>query len=298
MAVRVVTDSVASIPEHEIQEERIEVVSLFVHDGETNRRELDMDVASFYERIRDMRILPTSSQPSVESFVQAFRRGLEHGSEVLGVLVSHKMSGTLESARIAADMVLAEKPGSRIELLDTGSNSMMEGFGVLAAARAANAGEPIERCMELARETLERTRFLFAPESLEYLRRGGRIGAASALIGGLLQIKPILTVENGETSEFAKVRSRRRALDAIVKQFSDDIAAYGLRQVIVHYIGESDPAERFARERIEPLIGRPVRVLPVSPVVGLHVGPVVAIIYETERVWRRAGMAAGAGGTA
>jgi DegV family protein with EDD domain len=298
MTVRVVTDSVASIPEHEVQEEGIEVVSLYVHDGETNRRELDMDVASFYERIRDMRILPTSSQPSVESFVEAFRRGLEHGAEVLGVLVSHKMSGTMESARIAADMVLAEKPGSRIELLDTGSNSMMEGFGVLAAARAANAGESIERCKELARETLDRTRFLFAPESLEYLRRGGRIGAASALIGGLLQIKPILTVENGETSEFAKVRSRRRALDTIVKQFSDDIATYGLRQVIVHYIGDSDPAERFARERIEPLVGGPVRVLPVSPVVGLHVGPVVAIIYETERAWRRVGTATGAGGTA
>jgi len=286
VSVSVVTDSVASIPVEDGRAAGIEVVSMYVSDGETNQRELDMDVESFYHRIKDMHVLPTSSQPCVEAFVHAFGRALEHGSEVLGVFVSHKMSGTIDAARLAADIVLAERPGVRIELLDAGSNSMQEGFGVLAAAQAAKAGETIERCMGLARETLDRTRFLFAPESLEYLRRGGRIGAASALIGSLLRIKPILTVENGETTTFARVRSSSRALDEIVRQFSEDIAAHGLRQVIVHYIGEKAPAEHFARERIEPLIGRSVRVLPVSPVVGLHVGPVVAIIYETERAWR------------
>lgn len=286
MAVCVVTDSTASIPAALAQAAGIEVVSLYINDGESNQRELDMDVAGFYRRLADMRTLPTSSQPSVDSFVTVFRHALREGSDVLGIFVSSKMSGTLEAARIASDMVLAERPGSRIELFDSGSNSMEQGFGVLAAAQAARAGDTIERCMELARETLDRTRYLFTPESLEYLRRGGRIGAASALLGGLLQLKPILTVENGVTTTFSKVRTHSRAVGEIARKFSEDVAAYGLRQVIVHYIGEPGSAEVFAREQIEPIAGEPVRVIPVSPVIGLHVGPAVAIVYETERAWR------------
>jgi DegV family protein with EDD domain len=232
-----------------------------------------------------MRTLPTSSQPSLESFLEAFGRALEHGTDVLGVFVSSKMSGTLEAARIAADMILAENPGARIELLDSGSNSMEQGFGALAAADAAVAGESLERCMEVARDTISRTRYLFTPETLEYLRRGGRIGHASALLGGLLQIKPILTVEDGETTTFAKVRTHGKALSEIASKFAKDIEAYGLNQVIVHYIGEPGPAEAFAREQIEPLANRPVEIMPVSPVIGLHVGPAVGIVYETERAW-------------
>ena len=285
MPVSVVTDSVASIPRDEAATLGIEVVSLYINDGDTNQAELDMDVAAFYRRLEDMSVLPTSSQPSVDSLASAFRRSLEHGSEVIGVFISQKMSGTLEAARIAADMVLAEVSDARIELVDSGSNSMEEGFGAIAAAKAARAGETIERCMESARDTLSRTRYLFTPETLEFLRRGGRIGTASALLGGLLQIKPILTVENGETTTFAKVRTRSKALAEMAAKFSSDVASYGLKQVIVHYIGDPAPAEEFARRFVEPLAGGAVRVIPVSPVIGLHVGPAVGIVYETERAW-------------
>ena len=285
MAVSVLTDSLASIPPADAEAAGVGVVSLYINDGDTNQRELDMDVSAFYRRLGDMRTVPTSSQPSPEALLLAFRQALEHGSDALGIFVSGQMSGTLEAARIAAAMVLAETPGARIELIDSGSNSMEEGFGVLAAAEAARAGETIERCIERAQETLARTRYLFTPETLEYLRRGGRIGAASALLGGLLQIRPILTVENGVTTTFSKVRTHTKALSEIARTFSDDIAAYGLRRVIVHYIGEPDSAETFAREQIEPHGGETVRVMPVSPVIGLHVGPAVGIVYETERAW-------------
>jgi DegV family protein with EDD domain len=285
VTVSIVTDSLASIPADQAAEAGIAVVSLYINDGDVNERELDMDVAAFYRRLADMRTLPTSSQPSVDSFVTAFRAAVEAGSEVLGVFVSRQMSGTLEAARIAADMIVAERPGARIELLDSGSNSMEEGFGVLAAAKAARAGESIERCMEVARDTLSRTRYLFTPESLEYLRRGGRIGAASALLGGLLQIKPLLTVENGVTTTYAKVRTRGKALTEMARTFTDDVAAYGLAHVIVHYIGDPGPAEQFAREHVEPVFGAAVAVIPVSPVIGLHVGPAVGLVYETERAW-------------
>jgi DegV family protein with EDD domain len=283
MPVSVVTDSVASIPADIIAATGLDVVSLYINDGETNQRELDMDVADFYDRLADMRSLPTSSQPSVDELLSAFRRAIEAGNDVVGVFISEKMSGTLQTARLAADLTHRDFPEAQIELIDSGSNSMEEGFGAIAAARAALAGEAIERCASVARTTLARTRYLFTPHTLEYLRRGGRIAGASALIGGLLQIKPILTVEGGQVETFAKVRTQSRALAEITRQFADDVAAFGLAQVIVHYIVDRELAETYAREQIEPLAGRPVRVIPVSPVIGLHVGPAVGIVYETER---------------
>ncbi len=286
MAVSVVTDSVAAIPDTDARELGIEVVSLYINDGETNQQEVDMDVADFYRRLVSMKTLPTSSQPSVESLVNAFRSAIERGSDVVGVFISAKMSGTFETALMAADMVRTEHPDARIEIVDSGSNSMQEGFAALAAAQAARAGETLDRCVQAARDTMSRTRYLFTPASLDNLRRGGRIGGASALLGGLLQIRPILTVEQGETQTFAKVRTQGRALAEIAKKFADDVAEHGLVQVIVHYIGEPGPAEEFAAEFIEPIAGHPVRVVPVSPVIGVHVGQAVAIVYQTERELR------------
>jgi len=285
MPVCVVTDSVAAIPADLLESDSIEVVSLFVNDGESDRPELGMDVAAFYERLADMRTLPTSSQPSIESVLSAFRAGVERGFDVLGVFISAAMSGTFQTAQMAAGMIAEELPHARIELVDSRTNSMAEGYGVLAAARRAKEGAPIEECVAAANETLSRTRFLFTPHTLEYLRRGGRIGGASALIGGLLQIRPILTVERGETQTFSRVRTQTRALADMTRKLADDRAAFGLRDVCVHYISDAPTAEEYAREQIEPLAGEPVRVVPVSPVVGLHVGPAVGLVYTTERAW-------------
>ena len=285
MSVSLVTDSVASIPADLLASSNIDVVSLFINDGESNQAELDMDVSAFYRRLEDMRTLPTSSQPSVDSMLSAFRRGLERGSDVLGIFISQDMSGTFQTAKLAVDMLAEEYPGGRVEILDSRSNSMEEGYGVLAAAVRAKAGASIEDCITAASETLRRTRYLFTPHTLEYLRRGGRIGGASALIGGLLQIKPILTVEDGETQTFARVRTQSRALVEMTRKFTDDTQAFGLANVCVHYISDAEAAEVYARQQIEPLVGEPVRVIPVSPVIGLHVGPAVAIVYTTERDW-------------
>ena len=285
MPISVVTDSVASIPADILSETGIDVVSLYINDGDTNQRELEMDIPAFYRRLADMQSLPTSSQPSVEELLTSFRSAVERGSDVIGVFISEKMSGTLQTARLAAEMIRSEFPAARIELIDSGSNSMEEGFGAIAAAKASQAGETIERCVASAQMTLRRTRYLFTPHTLEYLRRGGRIGGASALVGGLLQIKPILTVEEGAVVTFAKVRTQSRALAEITRKMTEDISAYGLKQVIVHYIVDRDLAETYAREQIEPLAGGPVRIIPTSPVIGVHVGPAIGVVYETERDW-------------
>ena len=285
MSVSIITDSVASIPADFLSENGIDVVSLYINDGEVNERELDMDIAAFYGRLADMATLPTSSQPSIDEFLSAFRRVLERGNDIVGVFISEKMSGTVQAAGLAAEMVRGEFPDALIEIVDSGSNSMEEGFGAIAAAQAALAGETVERCAAAAKETFSRTRFLFTPHTLEYLRRGGRIGGAAALIGGLLQIRPILTVENGAVETVAKVRTQSRALSDITAKLAADAAEYGLAQVIVHFISDRELAETYAREQIEPLAGGPVRVIPVSPVIGLHVGPAVGIVYTTVRDW-------------
>jgi DegV family protein with EDD domain len=160
---------------------------------------------------------------------------------------------------------------------------MQEGFCALAAAKAAQAGATLERCVDAAVDTIGRTRYLFVPATLEYLKRGGRIGTASALLGTLLQIKPILTVRNGQTEVFARVRTQSRAFAAMASQFASDVSEYGLQRVVVHYISDRDAAVDFSAKYIEPLVGRAVEIVPVSPVVGLHVGPAVAVCYETER---------------
>lgn len=282
MSVRVVTDSLSSIPPGTLSALDIDVVTLFVHDGESNLADLEIDHEAFFRRLADMSHLPTSSQPSVDSLVQAFTRTVEHGGEAVGVFVSEKMSGTVQTARLAADMVRERFADARIEIVDSRSNSMEEGFAAIAAAKAAQAGRSIDECVNAALESMKRSRYLFAPESLEYLRRGGRIGAASALFGQILQINPVLTVADGVTAPVAKVRTHRKAIAELARRFAEDVERFGLRDLVVHYIGDPAPAQRFATELIEPIAQRSVEVVPVSPVIGLHVGPAVAIAYETE----------------
>lgn len=286
MPVSVVTDSTASMPAEDIAEYNIEVVSLWVNDGDDHLADIDIDLPTFFKRLDNVAVLPTSSQPSVDALASAFTAPVERGDEVIGVFISEKMSGTLQAARLAKQMVLESHPDARIELVDGRSNCMQEGYSVLAAAKAAKAGETLEQCAAAADETTKRTRFLFSPSSLEYLRKGGRIAAASALLGSMLQVRPILTVEEGEVTTFAKVRTTKRALAEMGRQFAEDAKEYGLANAIVHSIGDPAPAIAFAREFVDPVAGGTVRVVPTSAVIGVHVGPAVGLVYELERPLR------------
>lgn len=282
MPVRVVTDSTNYLPADELARLAIERVPLHVHDGDMMRAETEIDLDAFYRRLADTRTIPTSSQPSPDDLVSAFSAIVERGDEVLGAFLSAKMSGTVQSAELAAGMVRERFPDARISVLDTESNCMQEGYAVLSAAEKAAAGATMDECIAAARETMRRTRFLFMPHTLEYLARGGRISGAGALLGGLLQIVPVLTVENGETTVAGKVRTRKKALaDLAARMRADMERAGGLRRAVEHAIVDLVEGERFAREFIEPVAGMPVDVLPIGPVIGLHVGPAVAVVYET-----------------
>jgi DegV family protein with EDD domain len=243
--------------------------------------ETDVDAASFYRRLPDARSLPTTSQPSPEDFARAFVDALADGFDVLAVLISGAMSGTVSSAEAAAQMVRDASPGARIAVLDSRANCMQEGFAVLAAARAAEAGGSLAECEAAARESMRRGRFLFAPASLDQLRRGGRISAAASLLGSLLRIVPVLTAQDGETAVAGRARTREAAMRTIASLMRADVDRCGLKQVVVQTIADTAAAIEFGRTHIEPIAGGPVPVIPIGPVIGLHVGPAVGIAYET-----------------
>lgn len=282
--IKIVTDSVASIPAEVVQARDIEVVSLFVNRDGREYRETDMDVEAFYGDIADMiDNPPTSSQPSQHVLETLFERAAEAADEVLGVFMSSKMSGTFEGAVRAARAVHERCGHLRCALIDSTSNCGDEMFAVLDACDARDGGASLDECARAATDAVASSRFIFAPESLAFLKAGGRIGGASALLGGLLQISPVLTVADWETATLAKVRTWKKTLARMADTFKEEIETYGLKRVVVHYIGAAAPAVQWAREAIEPVAGRAVDVLPVSPVIGTHVGPAIGIAYECAR---------------
>ena len=286
MAVRIVTDSASGVSDADCQRLSIATVPLHVLVGGQAVPESQLREPEFYTRLAAMPVLPSTSQPSPEEFGEVFRRTLDEGHDVLAVLISAGMSGTVRSAELALTALESERPDVRIEVLDSRSNSLEEGFAVLSAAEAAFGGAPLDECRRAAEETMRRTRFLFTPKSLEYLRRGGRISRASALASVMLKIAPILTAQDGTTGVAGVARSGRSARAKIAALMRNDIERCGLKQAAVQYIADREAAVRFAAEVVEPMTGGPVPIVPIHPVVGLHVGPAVGVVYETAQPLR------------
>lgn len=286
MGVRVVTDSASSISYADLARLSITTVPLHVTIQGTELAEEQLSAPDFYDRLLAMAESPKTSQPSPQEFGEVFGSLAVEGDEVLAVLISAGMSGTVRSAELAAADLVAARPHAVVRVLDSRSNSLEEGFAVLTAAQAAAAGASLDECVRAAEETIRRTRFLFTPRSLEQLRRGGRISGAARLLGVVLKIAPILTAEKGATGVAGVARGERAAWAKIGALLRKDAGAKGLRQAVVQYVGDADEARRFAAQIVEPVLGHGVPIVPIPPVVGLHVGPAVGVVYETEKPLR------------
>ncbi len=282
--IRVITDSTSSIPPALREKLNITVFSLFVnHDGK-EYQERTMDLDEFYGRIDSMvDNIPTSSQPAVSEVEKTIEEAAVAGDEVLGVFLSSKMSGTFESVVRAARGAVERHPSFKFVLIDSLTNCMELGWPVVSVAKKAAEGMSLTDCANHVCERLRTTRFIFAPETLKFLEKGGRIGRASALLGNALHISPILTVKDGVASTYAKVRTQKKAMDKMVSILRQDIEAYGIRNIAVHYIGSKTPADAWAESVIRPEFGSDIQVIPASPVIGVHVGPAVGIAYECDR---------------
>jgi DegV family protein with EDD domain len=274
--VRIVTDSTAAIPAADQQAMAITVVPLNVHFGDQVFRDgIDLSEAEFFTRLKASARLPTTSQPSVGAFEEVFRPIREAGDEVVAVHLSAKLSGTFGAARMAADEVDPE----HITVVDSGTVAMAMGFLVLEAARLARQGAPRAAITQRVEHLIPRARVICTIDTLTYLERGGRIGRAQALLGALLNVKPLLGVTDGEVLPLGRARSRAQALDRLVEILQRDGKLSHL--AVLHGGAENDALK--LRERVASRY--PELTIPlaeIGPVIGTHTGPgVIGFTYLT-----------------
>ena len=282
MAIKIVTDSTSYIPKEYVDKYDIKIVSLNVVIDGGSRREVDIDNKYFYEEMSKAKEIPKSSQPIPEEMLNIFKEIVKNGDSIVGIFLSSKMSGTYSNANMIKNIILEDYPKADIHILDSKTNCMQMGFAAIKAGESAIKGKSIEEVIGVAKYVLDNSRFLFTPDNLEYLKKGGRIGGAAALFGNLLQIKPILTVDKGETSVFKKVRTRKKAINEIVDTVLNEIESKGLGDIIVHHINCEEEGIRLAYA-LENRLNQSVRVQSIGPVIGLHVGPgSIGIAYYTK----------------
>lgn len=281
MAVEVLTDSTSYINKNIIEELNINIVSLNVKFNDVSFKETEIDNKSFYKMMEEKGI-PISSQPSAGEMYEEMERVVRRGNSLLGIFLSSDMSGTCTTAHMVRKMILEKYEDAEIEIVDSRSNSMQLGFAAISAARAAKDGKSLLEVKEAAECNIKKSRFLFIPENLVYLKKGGRIGGANALIGNLLKIIPILTVENGKTSVLTKVRTKQRAIKTMVEKMFQDINNFGLGEIVIHNINCYDEAKELAKYIMEKLNAN-ININDIGPVIGLHVGPgAIGIAYYTK----------------
>ncbi len=273
MAVKIVTDSVADLPSSVVAELGITVVSLLVRFGEEVYRDgIDLTTEQFYERLKDGRILPVTSVPPPAAFVQAYDSLAEETDEILAIIVSSRLSGTYD---VALQSIGLMKKKCRVEVVDSGWAAMAEGFIVMKAARAAQAGASLDEVADVARKNIPRAAFLSTFDTLEYLKRGGRIGRAQAFLGSVLKVNPLITLKNGVVEPAGRTRSRAKAVEhlydfaagysRIEEMAVENTACPDEAEALVERLGALFPAERIYRSKM-------------TPVIGTHTGPGLLLV--------------------
>jgi fatty acid kinase fatty acid binding subunit len=269
----VVCDTTAYLPSELLAERGVTPISLYVSVDDTQEAEADIsDYAAFYERLRASENGATTSQPSIGDFIAAYEPLLDEGKEIVSVHLSAGISGTYEAAGQARERLIAEdKGGERVHLFDSRSACGGTGLAVLAASAAANAGESSEAVLARAEQARQELKMWFAIDTLEYLRRGGRIGGARAWIGSALKIKPILTLEE-EITPVERVRTRARSIERL-HDYARQRHESGADAWVVQHIQDFETADALIDDCREIFGCEPAFSSEIGPVIGAHVGP-------------------------
>lgn len=268
--VALVTDSTAYIPQGWADKYNIKVTpSIVVWEDEELRDGVDIGASEFYSRLAKSETMPTTSQPSPADFKKVYEELLAQGYDILGVHISHKLSGTLASAEQAKAML----PNANIENVDTLSASMGEGWPLLMGVRAAQDGKSLAECKQIVEEACKYTGLYLTVETLEFLHRGGRLGGAQRLMGTALNLKPVLAVIDGRIEPVERIRTRKKSLNRLAEITIEQIAG---RQPV--YLGALHANAGEEAQAVVDLVSSQIEVkdslvTDVSPTVGTHTGP-------------------------
>lgn len=268
--VAIITDSTSTIPKNLIDQYQLTIMPQMVIWGEEAQRDgIDVQPTAFYQRLAASKVSPTTSQATVASFKEAYEKLHGEGYEILCVLISNKLSGTISSAIQAKEMV----PGAKVEIVDSLSVAMALGFQVLEVAKLAQTGASLAQCKALAEKAVSHTGVIITPETLEYLHRGGRIGGGAKFLATALNIKPILEVKDGRLEAVERVRTRKKVLARIVELAAEQVA--GRTPVRLSAVHANSPEDaQFLLDEAKKVL-KPVEALitEVSPAIGTHTGP-------------------------
>ena len=271
--IAIVCDSTSYLPDPLLEAHGVQQISLYVAIAGEQRKEREIgDYGSFFERLRASDEGATTSQPSIGDFIEVYGPLLDAGRTIVSIHLASGISGTYESASQSRQRLIDEgRGGERIHVIDSRTGCGGMGMLVLAAVAAADAGEPVEAVIERVGAAREDLRMWFAIDTLEYLRRGGRIGAARAWMGSALQIKPILTLDD-EITPVERVRTRRRVFERLV-QYAQELKDNGNDAWVVQHIRDPENAQRLVERCREVMGSEPLFISEIGPVIGAHTGP-------------------------
>jgi len=280
--IAILTDSTANLPVEWVEQYNVRVVPLKIHWGnETFLDGVDITPNEFYTRLSHSKSLPTTSQPSIQDFLQAFESLADRADGIVVPVISSGISGTMASAQAAA----REFSRVPVEIVDTRVTSAGLALVVLAAAQAAAQGKSLQEVRQTADEIIQRMHLFFAVDTLEYLHRGGRIGGASRYLGTVLNIKPILYFDlDGKLDALERARTKGKALQRLTALAEEKANGYPLHLGVIH-ANAPQVAQEFREQITHHLHCKEVFTLELSPAIGVHVGPgTIGIAFYTEDI--------------
>lgn len=279
--VGVLTDSCASIPEALIEKYNIKVVPYYIHRGvETLRDLVDVQREEFFRWLPTAVKLPTTASPGPGDYLQAFREMAQRTREIVSVHMTSLGSGAYQAAMTARDMARELLPDLCIEVIDSRNVSLCQGWMVIEAARAALEGVNFEGVIDRVRQLIPKTRMIQTADTLRYLYMGGRIGRAKHLVGSLLNIKPLIGMEDGVIVPLGTARSRPRAYQRIAEMMEEAVGHLGQVKVAFVHAAASQEIEKLRYIVEERLNCVETLVAELSPALGVHTGPgTVGVCY-------------------
>lgn len=281
MAVRIVTDSTADLSLEQAEALGIAVVPLTVFFGEDAYLDnVDLDTAGFYEKLQASKDLPRTSQPPPAKFQEAYTKLIDEGADgILSVHLSAKLSGTFQSARTASESLPDDVRKVPIEVIDSENISAAMSMAIIQAASEARDGMGLEELKTNLQDRLHRTQLLAVLDTLEYVKRGGRIGAASMVLGNMLSVKPIITLKEGEVVTVERPRTRGKAFERIAQRLRESGP--------IEQIAIAESNEQVGRQLVEalkPVYSEQIPIYKLGPVIGTHTGPgAVALTYIVKK---------------